>query len=107
MARRRRPPRPGALSDNPPFRILTQLLVLQTLFYLALLLLTLFACLIAGSAPFSLDLVLGWRAVRGDTTQGWLMGFLLVLAGGFFKLVLPLLSMFWIMLTFGVTVPQQ
>ncbi|KAK0749964.1 integral membrane protein S linking to the trans Golgi network-domain-containing protein [Schizothecium vesticola] len=62
----------------------TVLLALQALFYAALLALTLFACLVAGSAPFTLDLVLGWRAVRGDTTQGWLMGFLLVLAGGFF-----------------------
>ncbi|KAK1829357.1 integral membrane protein S linking to the trans Golgi network-domain-containing protein [Podospora conica] len=86
MARRRpRPPRPGALTDHPPLRILSQLLALQLAFYLSLLVLTLFTCLVAGSAPFTADLVLGWRAVRGDTTQGWLMGFLVVLAGGFFN----------------------
>ncbi|MDA4133144.1 MAG: SYS1 family protein [Thaumarchaeota archaeon] len=83
MPRRRRPPRSGALTELPPLRILGQIAALQALFYAAALVLMLFTALVAGTS-FTLDLVLGWSAVRGDTTQGWLMAFVWVLAGGLF-----------------------
>jgi hypothetical protein len=88
MARRRRPPRPGALAELPPLKILTQIAALQALYYAAALVLMLFTVLVAGS-KFSLDLVFGWDAVRGDTTQGWLMGFIWVLDGGLLMYVCP------------------
>ncbi|KAK3290616.1 integral membrane protein S linking to the trans Golgi network-domain-containing protein [Chaetomium fimeti] len=81
MARRRRPPRPGALAELPPLKILSQIAALQGLYYAVALVLMLFTVLVAGSA-FSMDLVFGWDAVRGDTTQGWLMGFVWILDGG-------------------------
>ncbi|CZT10716.1 hypothetical protein WAI453_012571 [Rhynchosporium graminicola] len=73
MARRRRPPRPGALTELPPLRILTQILLLQTLWYIAGTVLILFTALVAGK-HFSLDLLLSWRSLRGDTTVGWMLG---------------------------------
>ncbi|KAK4111526.1 hypothetical protein N656DRAFT_798917 [Canariomyces notabilis] len=81
MARRRRPPRPGALAELPPLKILSQIAILQGLYYAGALVLMLFTVLVAGTS-FSIDLVFGWAAVRGDTTQGWLMGFIWVLDGG-------------------------
>lgn len=81
MARRRRPPRAGALGELPPLRIFSQIVALQSLYYFAALILFLFTALVAGT-KFSLDLIFGWDAVRGDTTQGWLMGFIWVLDGG-------------------------
>jgi hypothetical protein len=83
MARRRRPRRPGALTELPPLRILSQIAALQALFYLAAAALMLFSALVAGT-PFSAGLVLGWEPVRGDTTQGWMMALLWVLDGGVF-----------------------
>lgn len=83
MARRRRPPRSGALAELPPLKILSQIAFLQTLYYLTATILLLFTSLVAGT-PFSLDLVFGWDSVRGDTTQGWLSGFVWVLTGGLF-----------------------
>ncbi len=73
MARRRRPPRPGALTELPPLKILSQILLLQAIWYLAGTLLILFTALVAGK-HFSFDLVLSWRALRGDTTVGWMLG---------------------------------
>jgi len=86
MARRRRPPRSGAISELPPLKILSQIAALQAVYYAAALALTLFASLVAGTA-FSLDLVFSWQAVRGDTTQGWVWAFLWVLDGGLFTYV--------------------
>lgn len=83
MARRRRPPRSGALTELPPLRILGQIAALQALFYFAALVLMLFTALVSGRG-FTLDLVLGWSAVRGDTTQGWLNAFMWILDGGLF-----------------------
>lgn len=83
MARRRRPPRSGALTELPPLRILGQIAALQALYYFAALVLMLFTALVSGRG-FSLDLVLGWSAVRGDTTQGWLNAFMWILDGGLF-----------------------
>jgi hypothetical protein len=81
MARRRRPPRPGALAELPPLKIISQIAALQGLYYATALLLMLFTVLVAGQ-KFTMDLVFGWDAVRGDTTQGWLIGFIWVLNGG-------------------------
>lgn len=82
MPRRRRPPRAGALSELPPLKIAAQIASLQALYYAAALALMVFTALVAGTS-FSLDLVLGWERVRGDTTTGWLMAFVWVLDGGF------------------------
>lgn len=82
MARRRRPPRAGALTELPPLKIAAQIATLQVLYYVAALVLMLFTALVAGMS-FSLDLILGWDRVRGDTTQGWLIAFVWLLNGGF------------------------
>ncbi|PQE19240.1 SYS1-related integral membrane protein [Rutstroemia sp. NJR-2017a BBW] len=55
MARRRRPPRSGALTELPPLKILTQIVLLQAIWYLVGTLLILFTALVAGR-QFSLDL---------------------------------------------------
>jgi len=78
MARRRRPPRPGALADLAPLKILTQILLLQLIYYISGTFLILFTALIAGRG-FSLDLVFNWRSLRGDTTVGWMLGLVWVL----------------------------
>ncbi|KAM0247606.1 hypothetical protein ACHAQJ_009799 [Trichoderma viride] len=82
MARRRRPPRAGALTELPPLKIAAQIATLQALYYFAALVLMLFTALVAGMS-FSFDLILGWDRVRGDTTQGWLLAFVWILNGGF------------------------
>ncbi|KAL7932589.1 integral membrane protein S linking to the trans Golgi network domain-containing protein [Trichoderma chlorosporum] len=82
MARRRRPPRAGALTELPPLKIASQIAILQALYYFAALVLLLFTTLVAGMS-FSFDLILDWDRVRGDTTQGWLMAFIWLLDGGF------------------------
>lgn len=81
MARRRRPPRSGAITELPPLRILAQIAALQGIYYAAALVLMLFTTLVAGSR-FNLDLVFGWGSLRGDTTQGWLMGFVWLCCAG-------------------------
>jgi hypothetical protein len=73
MARRRRPPRPGALTELPPLKILAQIFILQTVFYVTGTALVLFAAVIQGS-QFGADLVLDWNSLRGDTTRGWTLG---------------------------------
>ncbi|KIM98139.1 hypothetical protein OIDMADRAFT_128887 [Oidiodendron maius Zn] len=73
MARRRRPPRPGALIELPPLKILSQIVILQTIWYTLGTVLILFMALVAG-AHFNLDMVLSWRSLRGDTTVGWMLG---------------------------------
>lgn len=82
MARRRRPPRAGALAELQPLRTAAQIATLQALFYAIALVLILFTALVAGM-PFNMDLVLGWEFVRGDTTQGWLLAFIWLFTGGF------------------------
>lgn len=66
----RRPPYTNALS---PLKILTQILLLQAAYYGGAVVLILFTVLVAGK-PFSVDLVLSWRSVRGDTAVGWMLG---------------------------------
>jgi hypothetical protein len=73
MARRRRPPRPGALTELPPLKILSQIVLLQVVWYTVGTLLILFTALVAGK-KFNFDLVLSWRILRGDTTVGWMLG---------------------------------
>jgi hypothetical protein len=91
MARRRRPPRPGALTELPPLKILTQILLLQTIYYVCGTALILFAALVAGR-PFSADLVLGWKSLRGDTTVGWMLG-TCWMGDSFIGFVLPAVSL--------------
>ncbi|KAJ8063986.1 hypothetical protein OCU04_007831 [Sclerotinia nivalis] len=78
MARRRRPPRAGAIAELPPLKILSQILILQVLWYVIGTALILFTALVAGGA-FSFDMVLSWRSLRGDTTVGWMLGFVWLL----------------------------
>ncbi|CAD6504893.1 BgTH12-00394 [Blumeria graminis f. sp. triticale] len=72
MARRRRPPRAGALNELPPRKILTQIIALQLIYYSSAFALILFSALVAGE-HFSLDLILDWQNLRGDTTVGWML----------------------------------
>ena len=78
---RRRPPRPGSLSELPPLRILFQIAAIQTLYYLAATLLAAFAALLSGS-PFGPANVLGWAVVRGDTATGFARAAVLLATGG-------------------------
>ena len=73
MARRRRPPRPGALGDLRPLRILAQILALQTLYYAIALVLIVFTTIVAGRHP-SPGLLFDWHNLRGDVTTGWTLG---------------------------------
>ncbi|KAH8697039.1 integral membrane protein S linking to the trans Golgi network-domain-containing protein [Talaromyces proteolyticus] len=73
MPPRRRPPRPGALTELPPLLIVRKILLLQTIYYVCATALVLFTSLVAGTA-FSLDLIFSWGSVRGDTTVGWMLG---------------------------------
>ena len=69
----RRPARPGALTSLSPFKILTQIVILQGAFYVIATILILFTVLAAGK-PFSPDLVFSWKSLRGDTAVGWTLG---------------------------------
>lgn len=73
MPPRRRPPPAGARTDLPPLKIVRKILVLQLAYYVTATALILFTTLVYGTA-FSLDLVLGWNTLRGDTTLGWMLG---------------------------------
>jgi protein SYS1 len=73
MQRRRRPPRAGALSDLPPLKIISKIILLQVAYYLCAIILILFTTLVAGKT-FSIDLILSWRSIRGDNTLGWTLG---------------------------------
>lgn len=78
LPRRRRPPRPGALTELPPLRIVSQILALQSVYYVSAVALILFTALVMGT-PFGASLVLGWEPLRGDTTTGWMLGFVWLL----------------------------
>ena len=73
MPRRRRPPRPGALADLSPIRILTQILALQGCYYGVALILIIFTTIVAGRHP-NAGLLLDWHNLRGDVTTGWTLG---------------------------------
>jgi hypothetical protein len=78
--KRRRPPRPGALSDLPPLRIARSILLLQLSYYTTATLLILFTTLVLGQR-FAPALILDWRSVRADNTLGWVVGICWVLTG--------------------------
>jgi hypothetical protein len=88
MPRRRKPPRAGALTELQPLKIATQIATLQALYYMMAGVLMLFTTLVAGMG-FSMDMILGWDAVRGDTTQGWLLSLVWLIDGGFCMYVVP------------------
>lgn len=73
MPRRRRPPRPGALADLAPLRILTQIALLQISYYGAAIVLIVFTTFVAGKHPEP-GMIFDWRNVRGDVTTGWTLG---------------------------------
>src|SRR5271163_1575192 len=79
MARRRRPPRPGALTELPPLKIFSQIVLLQVIWYIAATALILFTALIAGKS-FSFDMVLSWRSLGRDTPVGWMLGLVWLLS---------------------------
>ncbi len=66
--------RPGALLELSPWKIAKQIAALQAIYYVTAVILIFFTCVVMGT-QFSLDLVLGWDALRGDTTTGWMLGF--------------------------------
>lgn len=76
--RRRRPARPGALADLAPLRILTQILVLQFAFYFSAMILIVFTSLTSGKHPTP-GLLFDWQSLRGDVTDGWMLGLCWVL----------------------------
>ncbi|KAL2854335.1 integral membrane protein S linking to the trans Golgi network-domain-containing protein [Aspergillus pseudoustus] len=78
MPPRRRAPPAGARTDLPPLRIIRQILFLQVAYYISATTLILFTTLVYGTA-FSLDLVLSWSALRGDTTIGWMLSLVWIL----------------------------
>ena len=107
MARRRRPPRPGAMTEFPPLKILTQILILQAIWYSVATVLILFTALVAGR-HFTFDMVLSWRSLRGDTTVGWMLGLVWLLNSfiGYVALSTSLQFVFWGPSCFGVPLPQ-
>jgi hypothetical protein len=70
MARRRRPPRPGALADLSPSRIIKQIALLQLSYYGVAIVLIVFTTFVAGRHPDT-KAILDWRELRGDVTTGW------------------------------------
>ena len=80
MARKRRPPRPGALADLAPLRILKKIILLQLSYYISAIILIVFTVLVAGR-PLSFDLLLSWRTIRADSTVGWMLALVWLLNG--------------------------
>ena len=108
MPRRRRPPRAGALTELPPLRIAAQIASLQALYYFSACFLLLFTSLVSGS-PFRFKMILGWDYLRGDTTQGWLLGLVWLLNGGLFMyvpLALPFFRFFHVVCSYERHVPH-
>ncbi|KAI1332285.1 integral membrane protein S linking to the trans Golgi network-domain-containing protein [Xylariaceae sp. FL0255] len=103
MARRRRPPRSGAIAELPPLRILAQIAVLQAIYYAVALVLMSFTSLAMG-LQFKLDFVFGWASLRGDTTHGWLIGFVwLCCAAAIVVALVALISRSKLILDFAFT----
>ncbi|KAB8228325.1 integral membrane protein S linking to the trans Golgi network-domain-containing protein [Aspergillus alliaceus] len=94
MPPRRRPPPGRARTDLPPLKIVRKIVILQLAYYVSATALILFTTLVYGT-QFSLDLVLSWDSLRGDTTLGWMLGLVWMLnslAGIIFLLVLVVRS---------------
>ncbi|CAK7273769.1 hypothetical protein SEPCBS119000_005827 [Sporothrix epigloea] len=83
MARRRRPRRSGALGELPPLKLLSQIVLVQTVLYFSLTALLFFTERISGR-PFTFNLVFGWDGIRGDTTEGLVTAFVFVMAAALF-----------------------
>ncbi|PYH43577.1 protein SYS1 [Aspergillus saccharolyticus JOP 1030-1] len=81
MAPRRRLPPAGSRTDLPPLKIVRKIALLQSAYYASATALILFTTLVYGTS-FSLDLVLNWNALRGDTTVGWMLGLVWMLNSG-------------------------
>ncbi|PLN80456.1 integral membrane protein S linking to the trans Golgi network-domain-containing protein [Aspergillus taichungensis] len=90
MPVRRRRAAGGGRSELPPLKIVRKILLLQLAYYASATVLILFTTLVYGT-PFSLDLVLNWDAIRGDTTIGWMLGLVWVLNSGLGVIFLLLL----------------
>ncbi|KAF2011802.1 hypothetical protein BU24DRAFT_426905 [Aaosphaeria arxii CBS 175.79] len=104
MPRRRRPPRPGALSDLSPTRILSQIIILQVAYYACAAVLIIFTALVAGK-EISADLLFSWRSLRGDTTVGWTLGLVWLLNSlACVVFILLLIARSKLVLDFAVTV---
>ncbi|GES58318.1 protein sys1 [Aspergillus terreus] len=73
MPPRRRAPPAGARTELPPLKIVRKIVLLQLAYYASATALILFTTLVYGT-PFSLDLILKWDSLRGDTTIGWMLG---------------------------------
>lgn len=73
MPPRRRAPPSGARTELPPLIIVRKILTLQLVYYATATVLILFTAVVYGT-PFSLDLILNWESIRGDTTIGWMLG---------------------------------
>ena len=84
------PRRVGALNEYSPSKITLQIAELQAIYYVAASIFILFTSLVMGT-EMSLDLIFGWDALRGDTTTGWMMGFVW-LSCAFVLFVYPSLS---------------
>ncbi|KAF2667205.1 hypothetical protein BT63DRAFT_427611 [Microthyrium microscopicum] len=80
MARKRRPPRPGALADQAPWRILKTIVLLQSAYYASAIILIVFSVLVAGK-ELKPGLLLDWTTIRADSTVGWMMAMIWVLNG--------------------------
>ncbi|KAF7587007.1 hypothetical protein BBP40_007873 [Aspergillus hancockii] len=94
MPPRRRAPPAGARTELPPLKIVRKIFLLQLAYYVSATTLILFTTLVYGT-PFSLDLILNWESLRGDTTIGWMLGLVWMLnslAGIIFLLVLVVRS---------------
>ncbi|GAP92415.2 putative integral membrane protein [Rosellinia necatrix] len=103
MPRRRRPPRSGAIAELPPLRILSQIAALQGIYYSVAVVLMLFTSLVMG-LQFNLDLIFGWASLRGDNTQGWLIGFVwLCCAGAIVVALVVVISRSKLVLDFSLT----
>ncbi|KAK5114341.1 hypothetical protein LTR62_002593 [Meristemomyces frigidus] len=70
---RRRPPRPGALADLAPLRILKQIALLQLSYYGVAGILITFITFVAGQQP-TVNRLFDWHELRSDVTTGWTLG---------------------------------
>lgn len=63
----------GVGPDLPPLKIIRKIFLLQIAYYASATVLILFTTVVYGTS-FSMDSLLNWDTVRGDTTIGWLLG---------------------------------
>ena len=78
--RRRKPHRAGALTELPPLKIIRSIVLLQLAYYTVATILIVFIALVLGQ-QFTPSLILDWRTIRGDITDGWTIGFAWLLTG--------------------------